>query len=372
MNTKNRNDKSETKTNNKPETKGETSQPETAATPVSVTETAIVAPKSASITRPKKTKPARGLELMHKDPLELDNGVSVAMDALVALITDPKLPAEYQKIVTELVSQASTDKPGMEEMVVGWKIPLIQINQPTTTSAARPEAARSGDIYTSEGKVLEKPFSFLVFSLFPENVNFPEPTSKIPICVAPDAQLGNAFGKCTECPHLPFGLQSTNEQKITNCQNQITAIVATTDASKVYMVRFAKTSRKAGAALQSLAGASNRMWDNSFLLSTEKGSGPQAYFIFKVEPTGKPNNEHVRLIAQTLCNLYRAERDRSLADHYRAAATAPAVAAAAEASFEGSKLDAGLAGETESYDLGDGLVMPPAGAGSVRSAAKPM
>jgi len=137
-------------------------------------------------------------------------------------------------------------------------------------------------------------------------------------------------------------------------------------------VRFAKTSRKAGSALQSLAGASNRMWDNSFLLSTEKGSGAQAYFIFKVDPTGKPNNEHVRLIAQTLCNLYRAERDRALADHYRAAAAAPATAAAAETAFEGSKLDAGLAGETESYDLGNGAAVPATGAGSVRSAAKPM
>lgn len=369
MNAKNKNDKPETKADVKSETKAEAKQPDAAPPPTTTTtETAIEAPKPAAIARPRKAKPPRGLELMHKDPIELDNVVSLARDELIALANDPKLPSEYQKIVTELVNQASTEKPGMEEMVVGWKIPLIQINQPTTTSAARPEAARPGDIYTSEGKILEKPFPFLVFSLFQENVNFPDQTSKVPVCVAPDAQLGNAFGKCVQCPHLPFGLQNVAEQKVTDCQNQITAIVATTDGSKVYMVRFAKTSRKAGSALQSLAGASNRMWDNSFLLSTEKGKGPQNYFIFNVAPTGKPNNEHVRLIAQTLCNLYRAERDRALADHYRAVAAAPATAAAAEGAFEGSKLDAGLAGETESYELGDGG----GAAGSVRSAAKPM
>lgn len=371
MSAKNRNDKPETKVDAKPETKAEVKQPDAGSVPTTTTETAITAPKPAAIARSRRLKPARGLELMLKDPVELDNAVSSAMDELVALAIDPKLPTEYQKIVTELVSQASTEKPGMEEVVVGWKIPLITINQPTTVSAARPDTAKLGDIYTSEGRVLERPFPFLVFSLFQENVNFPQ-NAKIPVCAAPDAQLGNAFGKCIECPHLPFGLQNAAEQKITDCQNQITAIVATTDMSKVYMVRFAKTSRKAGSALQSLAGASNRMWDNSFLLSTEKGSGAQAYFIFKVEPTGKPNNEHVRLIAQTLCNLYRAERDRALADHYRAAAAAPATAAAAEGAFEGSKLDAGLAGETESYDLGEGGGVPAPAAGSVRSAAKPM
>lgn len=370
MSAKNRNDKPETKADAKPETKAEAKQPD-ATPPQTTTQTAIAAPKPAPMARPRKVKPARGLELMNKNPIELDNAVSVAMDELVALATDPRLPAEYQKTVNELVSQASTEKPGMEEVMVGWKIPLITINQPTTTAAARPDTAKLGDVYTSEGKVLERPFPFLVFSLFQENVCFPQ-NAKTPVCSAPDAQLGNTYGKCVECPHLPFGLQNAAEQKITDCQNQITAIVATTDMTKVYMVRFAKTSRKAGSALQSLAGASNRMWDNSFLLSTEKGSGAQAYFIFKVEPTGKPNNEHVRLIAQVLCNLYRAERDRALADHYRAAAAAPATAAAAEGAFEGSKLDAGLAGETESYDLGDGGGAAVSGSGSVRSAAKPM
>lgn len=370
--TKNRNDRPETKTDGKLEAKAEAKQLD-AASPAAVaptTDTAITVPKPASIARPRKLKPPRGLELMHKDPIELDNAISSAMDELIALSTDPKLPAEYQKIVTELVGQASSEKPGMEEVAYGWKIPLITINQPTTVSSARPDTAKLGDIYTSEGKVLERPFPFLVFSLFQENVNFPEQNAKVPSCVAPDAQLGNTYGKCTECPYLPFGLQSAAEQKITSCQNQITAVIATVDMSKVYMVRFAKTSRKAGSALQSLAGASNRMWNNSFLLSTEKGSGAQAYFIFKVEPTGKPNNEHVQLIAQTLCNLYRAERDRALAEHYRAAAAAPATAAAAETAFEGGKLDAGLAGETESYDLGEGAGNP--AAGSVRSAAKPM
>jgi hypothetical protein len=370
MTAKNKNDKPETKADVKSETKAEAKQPD-AAPPPTTTETAIATSKPAALIRARRVKPARGLELMHKDPVEMDNAVSSAMGALVALATDPKLPTEYQKIVTELVNQASTDKPGMEEVVVGWKIPLITINQPTTTAAARPDTAKLGDIYTSEGRVLERPFPFLVFSLFQENVNFPQ-NAKVPVCTALDAQLGNAFGKCVECPHLPYGLQTAAEQKVTDCQNQITAIVATIDASKVYMVRFAKTSRKAGSALQSLAGASIRMWDNSFLLSTEKGQGAQAYFVFKVEPTGKPNNEHVRLIAQTLCNLYRAERDRALADHYRAVAAAPATAAAAEGAFEGSKLDAGLTGETESYDLGEGGGTPAAGSGSVRSAAKPM
>lgn len=338
-----------------------------------VTETAIApagapADSPAPIQRVRRMKAARGLELMHKDPAELQAAIVTAMENLEDLGSDPQMPAEYQKLVQNLVSQASTEKPGMEEVTLGWKIPRITINQPTTTSNLRPEAAKLGDLYTTEGRVLERPFPFLVFSMFQENVNFPQ-DARIPACIAPDAQLGNPYGKCEDCPHLPYGMQKASEQKVTDCQNQIVAIVATLDMTKVYMIQFAKTSRSAGSALQSLAGSGIVPWSNSYHLTTEKGTGQVAYFKFKVEPTGKPNNEHMCKIAQALCNLYRAERDRALADHYRAAASAPAVAAAAETAFQSSKLDAGLAGETESYDLGDAAAV---GAGSVRSAAKPM
>ena len=326
-------------------------------------------PPETAVARPRRqAKPARGLTLMNEDPEKLRSAIGDALNALVELGSDPQLPAEYQRLVQGLVKQASTEKPGMEEVTLGWRIPRITINQPTTTSSARPEAAKLGDLYTTEGKILERPFPFLVFTMFQENVNFPQ-DAKVPACVAPDAQLGSPYGKCVECPHLPFGLQPAQEQKVTDCQNQIVAIVASTDLEKVYMIQFAKTSRSAGSALQSLAGSGAVPWASNYLLSTEKGSGQQAYFKFKIEPTGKPNNEHAGRVALALCNLYRAERDRMLADHYRAAATAPAVAAAAETAFQDGKLAAGLAGETESYDLGDSAA---ASAGSVRSAAKPM
>lgn len=368
--TTNGKNKNDNKGDNKPATKpAETpaAVPATEAPPTAVVATAA-APAAAPLRRVRRVKPARGLELMHKDPAVLQASIEDAMTALMDLASDAQLPADYQKLVQGLVSQATTEKPGMEEVTLGWKIPRITINQPTTVSAARPEAAKLGDLYTTEGKILERPFGFLVFSMFQENVNFPQ-DARVPACVAPDAQLGNPYGKCVDCPHLPYGMQPADEQKVTDCQNQIVAIVASVDMSKVYMVQFAKTSRAAGSALQSLAGAGSVPWSNSYLLSSEKGTGQVAYFKYKVEPTGKPNNEHVCRIAQALCNLYRAERDRALAEHYRAASTAPAVAAAAETAFQGSKLDAGLAGEAESYDLGDAATVS---TGSVRSAAKPM
>jgi len=341
-----------------------------AASPPS-TEIAKQEPAAQPAARPRARrpmKPARGLELMKLNPAVLDDAISEKLDALSALAEDPTLPAEYQTLVRNLVSQASSDKPGMEEVQQGWRIPLIHLNQPTTTAAARPEAAKLGDLYSSAGKIIERPFAFLPFAIYQENVMFPE-GAKVPTCAAPDAQLGSPYGKCVDCPHLPFGMQLTEDQKKTDCQNQFVAVVATLDLTQIYMIRFAKTSRKAGGALQALAGASHRMWTNGYHLTSEKGSGQQgAYFTFKIEPTGKPNNEHVCRVAQALCDLYRAERDRLLAEHYRAAASAPAMAAAAETAFSGSKLDAGLAGESESFDLGEA---PPA-TSSVRSAAKPM
>lgn len=315
-----------------------------------------------------------GPVLAARDPLELDAYVAARMDSLRELSIDSTLPADIQKAVMVLVDSAGQVKPGMEEVTTRWRIPRIQIAQATSTTAAKPDSAKNGDLFTTAGKVLEKPFPFIPFHFSQENIMFPM-GAKAPSCQAPDAKLGSPFGECQKCPHLPFGMQNggKGDQKKTECQNQIVVVALSRDLTQVYMIQFSKTSRGAGSALQSLAGQMPVPWQQSYLLETEKGNSELGNFHkYKVAPTGKDNDPNAIRVAQALCDLYSAERYRFLAEHYRGAASAPAMAAAAEGEFQGGKLDAGLAGEVEPYDLGEATAAAGSSASNVRTAAKPL
>lgn len=351
-----KNDKNDTKAETTTETKQETSLATTQRAKPAV-----------------KAKPAiasLGQRMAERDPAELDAECADKLAALQSLVSDSSLPANVQKSVLQLVEQASAVKPGMEEVNTRWRIPRIQIAQATSTSSAKPENAKNGDLYTTAGALLERPFSFIPFYFNYENIMFPT-GAKAPSCQAPDAKLGQPYGECLKCPHLPFGMQNggKGDQKKTDCQNQIVAVVVALDLSQVYMIQFAKTSRGAGSALISLAGQQTVAWKQSYLLSTEKGNSELGNFHkYKVEPTGKNNDDHVMKVVKALNELYEAERRRMLGDWYRAAMSAPAAAAAAESEFQGGKLDAGLAGETEPYDLGE----EQASTASVRTSKAPM
>lgn len=318
-----------------------------------------------------KHKVTLGHVLARRDPNELDNECGLALESLRDLITDATIPSDAQKALSVLVDQAAAVRPGMEEVNTRWRIARVQIAQATSTTAAKPENAKNGDLFTTAGKLLEKPFGFIPFYFNFENIMFPM-GAKAPACQAPDAKLGQPYGECVKCPHLPFGLQNggKGDQKKTDCQNQIVAVVLASDLSNVYMIQFAKTSRGAGSALMALAGQMQFSWKQSYLLSTEKGNSELGNFHkMKVEPTGRDNPEHVQKVCAALNELYSMERYRALSEWYRGASTAPAVAAAAESEFKGGGLDAGLAGESEPIGLGDDA---PAPTGSVRTAAKPM
>lgn len=377
------NKKNETKTETKAEAKPADAQGQTAPAPLATTQSVKAGPvdlvkKTLELSLEELPKFLRahklplGPVLALRDPVELDTYCAAQLDALRALSLDASMPSEIQKAVLTLVDQAAQVKPGMEEVTTRWRIPRIQIAQATSTTAAKPESAKNGDLYSTAGKHLEKPFPFIPFHFSHENVMFPM-GAKAPSCQSPDAKLGQPFGECVKCPHLPFGMQNAGkgDQKKTDCQNQIVVVVLAADLSQVYMIQFAKTSRGAGSALQSLAGQQPVPWQQSYLLETEKGNSELGNFHkYKVSPTGKDNDAHKIRVAQALCDMYTAERYRFLSEWYRGAASAPALAAAAEGEFQGGKLDAGLAGEVEPYDLGEGSAQP-AGA-SVRSAAKPM
>lgn len=279
-----------------------------------------------------------------EDVEKLEVVAAEKLQALVNLAQDSELTEAGREKVLVLVAQAQPIKPGMEEITTTWTIPRVQIVQPTTQASAKPESARPGDMFTTSGALLEKPFGFIPLYFSQEHIMFTQ-GERTPACSSPDAKLGSPYGFCQNCAHLPFGQQNggRGDQKKTDCQNQIVVAVLSLDLSQVYMVQFAKTSRGAGSALISLAKAHPFPWKQSYLLSTEKKSGDLGvYHVYKIEPTGKDNGADALKVGKTLSELYSANRKKFLAEFYRRASTAAQTAVLAEAEFNRSKLDLGL------------------------------
>lgn len=300
---------------------------------------------------------------------DLDQRVAAAeaaMERLTALATSTDLSEDSRRLVGELLKQANPNKPGMEEVNTTWTVTRINIAQPTTQAAAKPDSAKQGDLFTQAGMVVERPFSFIPLWFHEENVLFPE-GAKVPECSAPDAKLGQPFGLCLQCPHLPFGKQNggRGDQKQTDCQNQIVVAVLSSKLDAVYIITFAKTSRRAGNALISLAKNDAFPWKKSYLLQTEKKVGDKGtYFMYKVEPTGKENSPDVIKVAEALNALYGANRKKMLGDWIHRAANSTLTAALHEQAVDPALLMGGLGGEEPDLDAPS--------TPSVRGASKPM
>lgn len=315
-------------------------------------------------------KPTMGALAAKVDPAELDAAILAKRDALFALIDDVTLPDKTREAIKMLAKLSSPEKPGMEEVLTAWKVPRLNIAQPTTRSEAKPESAKMGDLYTTAGQLLEKPWGGIPLYFYEENINFPE-KSKTPACQAPDGKLGSPYGNCLTCPHLPFGKQNggRGDQKKTDCQSNIVCVMLAVDLSQVYVVQFGKTSRKAGSAMLSLAGQQTAVWRQSYLLTTEKKTGDLGlYYIYKVEPTGKDNAPDIQRLCEALYELYIAERRKFLGDWYARPQKAPMAAIEAEGEFAAGALDAGLGGGVEP-DLSTPVE---ATASSSRTSSKPM
>lgn len=289
-----------------------------------------------------------------------------------ALANDVTISEAGREKIKSLVELVSPHKAGLEDGVSdGWKVPRLQVVQPTTSSPAKPSSAKPGDLYTTAGSLVERPFAFVPLYINVENVYFESPADKIPKCTAPDAKLGNTFGVCEHCPQLPFGKQPGKEQKITGCSNQVVVAGLAVELDQIVLITFSKTSRSAGSALVSLVRQRKHVWSQSYLLDTEKKSGAQGlYYILKIEPTGKDNPAEIVRIAEAISQHYEAGRKKLLAHHYYRIGSAGDTAVAGEAAFNEAGLAAGLDLDRDGGE--PDLSAPAAPAGPARTASRPM
>jgi hypothetical protein len=263
--------------------------------------------------------------------------------ALAQLLLDNEISDSVKERIQLLVELAQPQRPGMEEYNQRWDVPRVNICQPTTQASAKPESAKPGDLYSTAGSLLERPFHFIPIYFHEENLLF-RVGEKAPECKAIDAKIGSPYGLCTACPHLPFGKQNggQGEQKQTDCFSQLVVTVLTVDLGMVFDIPFAKTSRTAGNALAALARAQSFPWKQSYMLDTEKKTGEKGvYHVARIVPVGKDNTAEAIKIGRVFSELYGANRKKTLADNYLAIGSARQVAVQAEKEFRRGVIDVG-------------------------------
>lgn len=351
------------------EKKHEEKQPEAKAA-----ETAMVPAKaSAKAVTALTVIQQAGIKLATEQELvQLEMNAAEKFTAFQALLDDASLPANIKQQVKLLVDLTNPTKDGMEEVGGDWTVPRINICQPTTTSSSKPDSAKPGDLYASSGQLIERPFGFIPIYFHNENIFFKQ-GQKQPECQSLDSKVGSPYGLCKTCRFLKYGpaddRQTNQDEK--ECNSQIVVTVVDADLRGVYTIPFIKTGYVAGKALMALAKQHQFAYKQKYLLNTEKKVGDKGqYWIPKVEPTGKDNDEHTVRVAAAISALYSANRKALLAKWYLGRGQALNTQMAMEQEFQSSGLEAGLnpSKEGEEPDLGS----EPAKPSTVRSGARPM
>ena len=224
-----------------------------------------------------------------------------------------KAEDDDQMGLQRLMKSAKPVVKGREEMAAQWNIPTIRVVYGTTKDPAKPASAKVGEMYATNGRMIQQPFKFTPLYIYESNRNFTEGQTA-PICWSPDAKLGTMFGLCTRCTHQPLGKNPSGEK--TDCNNGVCMIIMSEDW-KIYRLEFFKTSRKAGASVDRLVQSQDFLWERWFeMKTTEVSSGGYTYFVFKTAPQGDDVPQVQAQASDILYNLIKIERDAFLEKHY--------------------------------------------------------
>ena len=262
------------------------------------------------------TKPAMTAEMVPANAVQAVDVVAAKNQTISLLrgLLEKYSGNERDQLLT-LIESVDPDKEGLEEMGDGFVVPIIRIVQGTTRDV--PDGCQKGDLFTSFGSKVERPFRFIPLYGFKMNRMFPpEGALGRPTCTSPDGVLGNTFGKCAECPQLPLGVGGSQP---TQCDSVIVFLVMS-DTFRIARIEFQRMSRKAGQRLNQLVRERPKIWDRLLSLNTtsmQSEKGPP-YHVFTVSAGGQDTPAHLREASAALKILIEAERKASLHVHYAA------------------------------------------------------
>jgi len=214
---------------------------------------------------------------------------------------DYKTPDEILKFVEEL-SEDIPQKEGLLEMlqrlqpnrkgVISDRTQSfhtdLRIVSGSSADPNKPEDLSTGKLYYSSGdavgpEFIGTPLYIWVGQELFEKGNPGELPKKL--CTSQDCKVGNTFGVCMNCQYKPTW-DPDGPKKNLYCQKFVNAFMLAQDGKEIAIVRFHKTSQKAGQQLLKLASRTSQFWSRWYSIKTAKQTHstlPVTWYIYTVE-----------------------------------------------------------------------------------------
>lgn len=252
-----------------------------------------------------------------KSTVDLEGFQQTRLNMLESLVQLAEgLEDQSKNEIQKLLKNINPRKKGLDEVNERWTIATVRVIQNSTQN--KPPNSRPGDLYTDAGLVIPQPLLVAPIYAYQFNRMFPPGGGTgAPVCMSPDAKLGNTFGECAKCANRPMFQNATGAQ--TDCSNGYCFIVLSQDM-RIYRIEFANTSRKAGTNMYKAAStAGENIWDRWINIETSSQSGKRGSWSVFQTSLGNETPEHVRAACDTIFDLVEADRKLFLQNHYASA-----------------------------------------------------
>lgn len=208
----------------------------------------------------------------------------------------------------KMFRQMNPNKPGMDsDMDRRWSPARMRIHQAVSRDNI-PSESKLGDLYTSNGKHLGKPFRFTPIFFHRGRIMFVDNAFK---CGSNDGQNSHDGIPCATCPHS----NTKNPNGSATCANTIEVYAVDESNENVYLISFSKSGFLEGEKLRKLATAGEYPWETWFTLDTkEEMTSSKRYFRYIVNSTNNKVDPAVQRVLFTLSTFIQDGREKAKAE----------------------------------------------------------
>lgn len=215
---------------------------------------------------------------------------------------------EHRPAVAALLAEMNPVKRGFtDEASRDWAPTEIRVRQALSRNV--PDNIKNGELYTTVGDKVPAPFRFTPLFISKSNIKFEVGGGSKIECMSLDTITSRFGTKCADCPDLPF-----RNGVPTQCNSVLNAIVLAEDL-KLYVIRFSKTSYKAGAQLSKMAQKTGAPWAKWYDLDTseETNQNKTKYHVLRTNPSGQDVPADIQVIGDRLNLVVEELHQRVLA-----------------------------------------------------------
>lgn len=205
-----------------------------------------------------------------------------------------------------VLQQTQGDKIGMFSQDDRTVFPELRVFHGSGNDTNRPEQCQVGNYYLNTKEVVGAEFVGTVIAIWKGRTMWGDrdagESTNAPICQSMDRVVGSTCGECVLCPDLPW-----RDGKKTRCSDDVVAFMLTRDFKRLVVVRFAKTSTKAGHDLYRNIQIGSTPWAKWWKLTLDKQTKDQyKWYNIEVNPAGDEDAllytpESIDSFCQALC-----------------------------------------------------------------------